>query len=66
MILKLAVNTRDPKDGIGFSDASASVDQVGKTGLVVYDLDDAFYVTNAEGTSSESLTYLWIKILIMV
>jgi hypothetical protein len=29
---------------------------VGKTGIVVYDTNDAFYVTNAEGTSSESLT----------
>jgi hypothetical protein len=54
--LKAAVNIDNPEDGIGFTDASASVDQVGKTGLVVYDTDDAFYVTNAEGTSSESLT----------
>jgi len=54
--LKAAVNIDNPEDGIGFTDASASVDQVGKTGLVVYDTNDAFYVTNAEGTSSESLT----------
>jgi hypothetical protein len=54
--LKAAVNIDNPEDGIGFTDASASVDQVGKTGIVVYDTNDAFYVTNAEGTSSESLT----------
>ena len=55
--LKAAINIDDPEDGIGFSDASASVAQVGKTGLVVYDTDDAFYVTNAEGTSSQSFTF---------
>ena len=54
--LKAAINIDDAEDGIGFSDASASVGQVGKTGIVVYDTDDAFYVTNAEGTSSESFT----------
>ena len=30
--LKAAINIDDAEDGIGFSDASASVDQVGKTG----------------------------------
>ena len=54
--LKAAVNIDDAKDGVGFSDASASVDQVGKTGLVTYNTDDAFYITNAEGTSSNSFT----------
>jgi hypothetical protein len=54
--LKAAVNIDDAQDGVGFSDASASVDQVGKTGLVTYNTDDAFYITNAEGTSSNSFT----------
>ena len=54
--LKVAYNRDDSNDGIGFSDASASVDQVGKTGIVLYDSSYAFYVTNAEGTSSDSIT----------
>lgn len=54
--LKAAVNIDDAQDGVGFSDASASVDQVGKTGLVTYNTDGAFYITNAEGTSSNSFT----------
>jgi hypothetical protein len=54
--LKAAVNIDDAEDGVGFADASASVDQVGKTGLVTYDTEDAFYITNAEGTSSNSFT----------
>ena len=54
--LKVAYNRDDAKDGIGFSDASATVDQVGKTGIVTYDSRYAFYVTNAEGTSSDSIT----------
>ena len=59
--LKAAVNIDDSQDGIGFSDASASVKQVGKTGLTVYNTDDAFYVTNSEGTSSESFTFSFDK-----
>jgi hypothetical protein len=54
--LKIAYNRDDAKDGIGFSDASATVDQKGKTGVVLYDSSYAFYVTNAEGTSSDSIT----------
>jgi hypothetical protein len=54
--LKAAVNIDDAEDGVGFADASASVDQVGKTGIVTYDTQDAFYITNAEGTSSNSFT----------
>ena len=54
--LKVAYNRDDAKDGIGFSDASATADQVGKTGIVTYDSRYAFYVTNAEGTSSDSIT----------
>ena len=54
--LKAALNIDDAQDGVGFSDASASVDQVGKTGLVTYNTNDAFYITNAEGTSSNSFT----------
>ena len=54
--LKAAINIDNPEDGIGFSDASASVDQVGKSGVTTYNTKQAFYVTNAEGTSSESLT----------
>src|SRR6056300_303758 len=54
--LKAAINIDDAQDGVGFSDASATVDQVGKTGLVTYNTDDAFYITNAEGTSSNSFT----------
>ena len=54
--LKAAINIDDAEDGIGFADASASVNQVGKTGIVTYNTEDAFYVTNAEGTSSESIT----------
>ncbi len=54
--LKIAYNRDDAKDGIGFSDASATADQVGKTGIVTYDSRYAFYVTNAEGTSSDSIT----------
>jgi hypothetical protein len=54
--LKIAYNRDDSEDGIGFSDASATVDQVGKTGIVTYDSSYAFYVTNAEGTSSDSIT----------
>jgi hypothetical protein len=54
--LKAAVNIDDAEDGVGFADASASVDQVGKTGLVTYNTEDAFYITNAEGTSSNSFT----------
>jgi hypothetical protein len=54
--LKAAVNIDDAQDGVGFADASASVDQVGKTGIVTYNTDDAFYITNAEGTSSNSFT----------
>ena len=54
--IKLAYNKDDSEDGIGFADASASVRTIGKTGVIRYDTDDAFYVTNAEGTSSESIT----------
>ena len=54
--LKVAYNRDESNDGIGFSDASATVDQVGKTGVVLYDSNYAFYVTNAEGTSSDSIT----------
>ena len=54
--LKIAYNRDESEDGIGFSDASATVDQVGKTGIVTYDSSYAFYVTNAEGTSSDSIT----------
>ena len=53
---KVAYNRDDSEDGIGFSDASATVDQIGKTGIVTYDSKYAFYVTNAEGTSSDSIT----------
>ena len=59
--LKAAVNIDDAEDGIGFADASSSVDQVGKTGLVTYNTNDAFYVTNAEGTSSTSFTFAMDK-----
>ena len=55
--LKFAYNRDDSKDGIGFSDASASVHTTGKTGVVRYNTDDAFYVTNAEGVSSDSFTF---------
>jgi|TARA_B100001093_G_scaffold36918_1_gene31626 hypothetical protein len=54
--LKAALNIDNAKDGVGFSDASATVSQTGLTGLVTYDTEDAFYITNAEGTSSESFT----------
>ena len=54
--VKLAFNKDDSEDGIGFSDASATVDQVGATGVVTYDTKGAFYVTNAEGTNSQSVT----------
>ena len=32
IILKAAINIDNAEDGVGFADASASVDQVGKTG----------------------------------
>jgi hypothetical protein len=54
--VKLAFNKDESEDGIGFSDASATVDQVGATGVVTYDTQGAFYVTNAEGTNSQSVT----------
>jgi hypothetical protein len=54
--LKLAYNRDDAKDGVGFSDASATVEQVGKTGVVVYDSEGAYYITNGPGASSDSFT----------
>ena len=54
--LKAAINIDDAQDGVGFADASASVNKVGKTGLVTYNTKDAFYITNSEGTSSNSFT----------
>jgi hypothetical protein len=54
--VKLAFNKDDSEDGIGFSDASATVDQVGATGVVTYDTKGAFYVTNGPGASSDSFT----------
>jgi len=54
--VKLAFNKDDSEDGIGFSDASATVDQAGLTGVKTYDSKYANYITNAEGTSSESFT----------
>ncbi|MDB2489683.1 TonB-dependent receptor, partial [Gammaproteobacteria bacterium] len=54
--LKLAYNRDDAKDGVGFSDASATVEQVGKTGVVVYDSERAYYITNGPGASSDSFT----------
>ena len=54
--LKLAYNRDDAKDGVGFSDASATVEQVGRTGVVVYDSEGAYYITNGPGASSDSFT----------
>ena len=54
--LKLAYNRDDAKDGVGFSDASATVEQTGKTGVVVYDSEGAYYITNGPGASSDSFT----------
>ena len=54
--IKLAYNRDDAKDGVGFSDASATVDQVGKTGVVTYDSEGAYYITNGPGASSDSFT----------
>ena len=54
--LKLAYNRDEAKDGVGFSDASASVEQVGKTGVVTYDSEGAYYITNGPGASSDSIT----------
>ena len=54
--LKVAYNRDESNDGIGFADASATAEQVGKTGIVLYDTSRAYYVTNAEGTSSDSIT----------
>jgi hypothetical protein len=54
--LKLAYNRDEAKDGVGFSDASAAVDQVGKTGVVKYDSEGAYYITNGPGASSDSFT----------
>ena len=55
--LKFAYNRDDAKDGVGFSDASATVDQVGKTGIVTYNSQNAFYITNGPGASSDSFTF---------
>ena len=54
--LKIAYNRDDAKDGVGFSDASATVEQTGKTGIVKYDSDGAYYITNGPGASSDSIT----------
>ena len=55
--LKLAYNRDDAKDGVGFSDASATVDQTGKTGVVTYNSKGAYYITNGPGASSDSFTF---------
>ena len=64
--IKLAYNKDDSEDGIGFADASASVRTIGKTGVIRYDTDDAFYVTNAWAHHQNQLLCQLIKISIMV
>ena len=46
--LKSLITEMIAKDGVGFSDASAAVEQVGKTGIVTYD-SDGILCTNGPG-----------------
>jgi hypothetical protein len=55
--LRFAYNRDDAKEGIGFYDASHTVDQASPTGIVSYNGYGHTVITNAEGTSSESMTF---------
>ena len=55
--LRFAYNRDDAKEGIGFYDASHTVDQSSPTGIVSYNGYGHTVITNAEGTSSESMTF---------
>ena len=55
--LRLAYNRDDEKEGIGFYDATHTVNVASPTGIVSYNGYGHTVITNAVGTSSESMTF---------
>ncbi len=55
--LRLAYNRDDAKEGMGFYDSTHTVDQSSPTGIVSYNGYGHTVISNAEGTSSESMSF---------